>query len=95
MMPSMAARLMSFADVEYRQQQLAQEFADGRWGRVRRSRRRAARHAPTQAVAPATALVAAPARRATALPAAPSEPAASERTPIESTSLVDDRLPVG
>jgi hypothetical protein len=45
MMPSMAARLVSFADVQYRQDELAREFAESRVGRSRRATRRAARRA--------------------------------------------------
>jgi len=45
MIPIMAAQLMSFADVQYRQAELTEEFARIRRGRRRREERRAARHA--------------------------------------------------
>jgi hypothetical protein len=60
MMPITAAQLVSFADVQYRQNELAQEFARVRRGRRRRQERRAARHAraaatPTLPTSPAWA----------------------------------------
>jgi hypothetical protein len=61
MIPIMAAQLMSFADVQYRQAELAEEFARVRRGRTRRAQRRAARHAR----AAATPVVPTPARTAT------------------------------
>lgn len=61
MIPIMAAQLMSFAEVQHRQTELAEEFARVRRGRTRRAQRRAARHART-AAAPALPT---PARTAT------------------------------
>jgi hypothetical protein len=52
MIPIMAAQMMSFADVQYRQAELAEEFARVRRGRARRAQRRAARHARAAAAAP-------------------------------------------
>jgi hypothetical protein len=94
MMPSMAARLMSFADVEYRQQELAREFADGRWGRRRRARRRqAAQTTPSTAAVVAPTSASTPAPVTAPLPATEPEPAVV--APSDTSSLVDDRLPVG
>jgi hypothetical protein len=45
MIPIMAAQLMSFAEVQHRQTELAEEFARVRRGRSRRAQRKAARHA--------------------------------------------------
>jgi len=47
MIPIMAAQLMSFADVQHRQTELAEEFARVRRGRTRRAQRKAARQART------------------------------------------------
>jgi hypothetical protein len=49
MIPIMAAQLMSFADVQYRQAELTEEFARIHRGRIRRAQRRAARHARSAA----------------------------------------------
>lgn len=92
MMPSMAARLMSFADVEYRQHELAEEFA--RTGRTSRRARRAARAASTRKAqgAPSAPLVTPPARATepTRVPRQlPSPDGATTTLPV------DERQPAG
>lgn len=68
MMPMQAARLMSFADVQHRQDELTREFADIRRGRARKSARRAARH--TRTATPVTSTATAVRRSRTSTPAA-------------------------
>lgn len=70
MFPIMTGRLMSFADVQYRQDELAREFAAGR---LRRSRRQAKGRRwlrTTRPAAATTATAAAPAATLTATPIA-------------------------
>jgi hypothetical protein len=77
MLPSMAARFMSFADVEYRRQELTEEFARVRRGRNRRAQRRADRRAAHAAAAPVQAQVVTPRRQDR--PAQPAQPVPSGR----------------
>jgi hypothetical protein len=90
MMPSMVGQLMSYADVQYRQDELARQFAETRGASSRRARRRAARAAQRAEAAATTS---------TSPASAPARPAATpvlpRQTAADSSSIVlDDRLPV-
>ena len=86
-MPSMVGRLLSYADVQYRQEELAREFAEARGARSRRALRRAARAARAGAAAPAAVT---PPPRTVPTPVLPEQPAAHSASPV-----LDERLPVG
>jgi hypothetical protein len=93
MMPAMVGRLMSYADVQYRQQALTREFTEARGARSRRALRRAARaaqHAGSAAAATPAAAPARPSQTPANAPVLPQQSAAASSSPV-----LDERLPVG